>query len=62
MSEEKIEVFEKDGKTFTKDFKDLVDKYIAEEMSKVTTNGKLDRDKAIKYIKDCSEKFARRKC
>lgn len=50
-----IEVFNKQGE-FTPEFKDFVDSYIKEEMQKVTTDGKLDYSKAIKYIKEASEK------
>ena len=44
------------GGEFTPEFKDLVDSYIREEMQKVTTDGKLDYNKAINYIKEASEK------
>ena len=46
---EPIECLNPDG-TFTPEFKNLVDSYVQEEMAKVTTDGKLDRSKAIAYI------------
>ena len=46
-----IDVYD-ENKEFTKEFKDLVDKYIQEEILKVTTDGKFDRQKAIEYIKN----------
>lgn len=50
-----IEVFDESGE-FSVEFKDHVDKYIKEELEKVTTDGKLDYNKALQYIKEASEK------
>ena len=44
-----IDVYDKDG-NFTPEFKNLVDSYVQEEMAKVTTDGKLNRKKALAYI------------
>ena len=48
-----INVYDENNE-FTKEFKDLVDKYIQEQILKVTTDGKFDRQKAIEYIKNYS--------
>lgn len=39
-----------ENKNFTPEFKDLVDKYIKEEIEKITVDGKFNREKAIEYI------------
>jgi hypothetical protein len=44
-----IEIFDKDG-AFTVEFKKYVASIIQEEMRKVTSDGKLDRAKALEYI------------
>ena len=46
-----INVYDENNE-FTKEFKDLVDKYIQEQIQKVTTDGKFDREKAIEYIRN----------
>lgn len=50
MEEKEIEVHQQDGKTWTPEFKNMVDTYIKEQITRVTTNGKLDKNKAVKYI------------
>lgn len=39
-----------DNGNFTPEFIDLVNRYINEEIEKITTDGKFNREKAIKYI------------
>ena len=51
MERKPIDVFDSEGK-FTVEFKELVDNYIQEELAKVTTDGKLDYNKALIYIKE----------
>ena len=45
-----------DDKGFTPEFKELVNKYVAEEVEKVCTDGKLDYNKMLEYIKEHSKK------
>ena len=44
-----IDVYDENGE-FTEEFKNLVDQYVQEQILKITTDGKFDRNKAIKYI------------
>lgn len=44
-----INVYDKDG-NFTPEFKSLVDNYVKEQIEKITTDGKFNREKAIEYI------------
>lgn len=41
---------------FTPEFKELVNKYVAEEVEKVCTDGKLDYNKMLEYIKEHKER------
>ncbi len=41
---------------FTPEFKELVDKYVDEEIQKVCTDGKLDYSKMLEYIKEHAKK------
>lgn len=45
-----------DDKGFTPEFKELVNKYVAEEVEKVCTDGKLDYNKMLEYIKEHAKK------
>ena len=44
-----IYVFD-ENKNFTPEFKDLINRYINEEIEKITVDGKFNREKAIEYI------------
>ena len=46
-----IEIYD-ENKNFTPEFKNLVDIYIKEQIEKITTDGKFDREKAVEYIKN----------
>lgn len=41
-----------DDNSFTEEFKLYIQKLIENEMKQVTTDGKIDKEKAIKYIKE----------
>ena len=42
---------------FTPEFKELMDKYVDEEIKKVCTDGKLDYNKMLEYIKEHAKKY-----
>lgn len=50
-----INVVDQNG-GFTPEFKELVNKYVEEEVKKVCTDGKLDYDKMLEYIKEHAKK------
>ena len=52
---EPINIINEKGE-FTPEFKELVDKYVDEEIQKVCTDGKLDYNKMLEYIKEHAKK------